>query len=554
MKKATEDKLMSASNVLSLFAGLGLFLFGMKLMGDGLERAAGNRLKRLLEIITHNRMLAMLAGLIITAVIQSSSATTVMVVGFVNAGLLSLTQAVGVIMGANIGTTVTSLMLSVKIDFAAIFACIGLILTNLPDKHQTARQFGSVTMGLGILFVGMNTMSSAMAPLRDWQVFQDLMVSINNPFLGVLVGAGITAIIQSSSASVGILQALAGVGAIPFSNAVYILFGQNIGTCVTALISCVGTSTTAKRAAVVHLLFNVIGTIIFVIISMLLPFAEWMQMLAPDNIRLQIALTHVVFNITTTTLLLPLARVLEKTACMLVRDGKAAPVEVMKLQYFDERLLKTPPIAAAQLFNEVQRMGDIAMSNFASAVDCFREWDENKAREITRNEDVLDFLNKEITAALVEVKGLDLNEQDTRLVGSLFHVVNDMERIGDHSQNILEGAQLRHAEEIKFSSKAIGELEQLSSMVHQQLETAMQLFREQRNYGAAYDSVEPAEEEIDNLTEALRAHHVDRLKNRKCSARNGMIYLDLLTNLERIGDHAENIATSVDRPVPANVW
>ena len=543
----TEETIVSVMNVLSLLGGLGLFLFGMRIMGEGLEKAAGNRLKRILEIVTHNRLLAALAGVAITAVIQSSSATTVMVVGFVNANLLTLTQAVGVIMGANIGTTVTSLMLSIKIDFAAVFAFLGLILMAVNGrKHPAASQFGQVAMGLGILFVGMNTMSGAMKPLQDWQLFKDAMISISNPVLGVLVGMVITAVLQSSSASVGILQALAGEGLIPLQTSIFILFGQNIGTCVTALIACAGTSSTAKRAAVVHLLFNVIGTVLFVLIAVLFPFAELIEAMAPGNFRLQIALTHVIFNVASTAIMLPAAKVLEQIACLIVRDDGVV-YEAMKLKYFDERLLNTPAIAAQQLFKEVQRMGDIAMNNYAGAVALFHDWDPERAEEIRRNEEVLDFLNHEITSCLVEVKGLDLNDEDTRLVGSLFHVVNDIERVGDHSMNMMEAAETKFNEEVRFSGKAFAELEDLAERVSRQLQTGMELFRRQSNDPAALQTVEDDEEEIDNLTEALREHHVERLKNRKCSAKNGMLYLDLLTNLERIGDHAENIATSVDR-------
>ena len=545
---------MSFMNVLSLLGGLGLFLFGMKIMGDGLEKAAGNRLKKILGYVTHNRFLAMLAGIVITAVIQSSSATTVMVVGFVNASLISLTQAVGVIMGANIGTTVTSLLLSVKIDFAAVFACIGLLLTMLPKKYNTARQFGDICLGLGILFVGMNTMSSAMKPLQDWDVFKNAMTGITNPIVGVLVGAIITAVLQSSSASVGILQALAGEGLIPLQGSMFILFGQNIGTCVTALIACSGATTAAKRAAVVYLLFNVIGAVLFTVLAVLLPIDQWIIALAPDNLRLQIAFIHIIFNVTTTALLLPAAKVLEKIACLVVRQKYDTLVEgePMRLQYFDERLLKTPPIAAAQLFKEVQRMGDIAMSNFTGAMACFENWDESKADEIARNEEVLDFLNKEITSCLVEVRGLDLNEKDAHMVGTLFHVVNDWERVGDHAVNVLDAARLRKTEEIKFSAKAVAELENLSGMVMDQLNTAVAMFLAQSTDPTAFRAVEDVEEEIDNLTEALREHHVERVKNKKCSAKNGMLYLDILTNLERIGDHAENIATSTERLVPVN--
>ncbi len=544
---------MSVMNVLSLLGGLGLFLFGMKIMGEGLERAAGSRLKRLLELVTHNRVLAMLAGVLITALIQSSSATTVMVVGFVNASLLSLTQAVGVIMGANIGTTVTSLLLSVKLDFGSIFACVGLLLSCLPSRFRTAKQFGQVTMGLGILFVGMNTMSSAMAPLRDWPVFRDAMTSISNPLLGVFIGALITAILQSSSASVGILQALAGEGLIPLEFAMFILFGQNIGTCVTSLIACAGTSANAKRAAVVHLLFNVIGTVLFVMLALVLPLAEWVQGLSAGNLRLQIALIHILFNVVTTAVLLPASALLERAARLLVKDAPETG-ESMRLKYFDERLLKTPPIACGQLFREVQRMGDIARGNLSGAMACFTSWDEMREQEIEHNEAVLDFLNREITSALVEVNGLELNDHDTRLIGSLFHVVNDLERVGDLSINILDAARQKVQEEIRFSGKAVSEVEELSQLVIGQLDNALEMFRAQSDDGERIDAIEMTEQNIDDTVEALRGHHLERLKNRKCSAKNGMLYMDLLTNLERIADHAENVATSVDHETPVGMW
>ena len=553
---------MGIMDVLKLFAGLGLFLFGMNIMSEGLEKAAGKQLKNMLGVVTKNRFLQVVVGFVITVLMQSSSATTVMLVGFVNAGIMQLTQAVGVIMGANIGTTVTALMLSVDIGFEIIFCFCGLILLFLPSKRfKGAKQFVPVVIGLGILFIGMEYMSSAMVPLRSSQVFKDAIQNVSNPILGVLIGAGITALLQSSAASIGILQALAGAGLIPFQTCIFILFGQNIGTCVTAVIACVGTNATAKRTAMVHLLFNVIGTVIFVIIACILPLADWITMLAPGNpadpanvqnmIKLWIALTHIVFNLITTAMLLPFASTLEKMACSLI-PADSGTGEAMRLIHFDSRLLKTPAVAAEQLFNEVQRMGGIALANFRSAMACFEQWDEEKAAELTRNEDVLDFLNKEITTFLVEVKGLDLDEQDTLLVGSLFHVVNDMERVGDHAQNILEAAQLRQQEDVKFSEKAVQELEELSTLVTTQLERALELFRTRITAGPEITEVEEREEEIDNITEALRQHHVDRLKAHKCSAKNGMIYLDILTNLERIGDHAENIATSVDKVLPSH--
>ena len=543
---------MGWMDVCTLFGGLGLFLFGMKMMGEGLERAAGKGLQRLLNALTSNRLLAVLVGIGVTAVIQSSSATTVMVVGFVNAGLLSLGQAIGVIMGANIGTTVTSLMLSVKLDFGVIFASIGMVLI-FAGRKEKIRQTGNILMGLGILFIGMNTMSAAMVPLRDWEPIHVLMTSFSNPVLGVLVGAGITAIIQSSSASVGILQVLAGQGLIGMDGAIFILFGQNIGTCVTALIASAGTSHTAKRAAVVHLLFNVLGTALFITLALLLPVAGWVTALAPNNIRLQIALTHVAFNIGTTIVLLPLAKVLERLSWVVVR-GVDEPREAMRMTHFDVRLLATPPIAVSQLFKEVCRMGELADRNFKAAMRCFLDEDLTVIRQVNDTEDVLDYLNQEITTNLVEVKALDLDDRDLHLVGTLFHVINDLERIGDHSINILEAAQKRVEEKVKFSAKAEQELADMHLRISHMVDQSLHIFCNQLTDPDILAGVENEEQAVDDLTAALREHHVERLKNRKCSARNGMLYLDMLTNLERIADHATNIAGSVDKPHGASVW
>jgi len=547
--------------ILQLLAGLGLFLYGMNTMSDGLERVAGKQLKSLLGTVTKNRFLQVFLGFVITVLMQSSSATTVMLVGFVNAGVMALSQAVGCIMGANIGTTLTVLMMSIDLPFEYIFCFVGCVLLFLPSKFKKLKGISPVIFGVGALFIGMMFMSDAMKPLRNWEVFTNALKAVNNPIIAVLIGAAITALIQSSAASIAILLPLAQMGFISFEMCMFILFGQNIGTCVTAVLACLGTSSTSKRVACVHLLFNVIGTIFFVVMTLLLKavnifdFAGFIESIVPNievdglmvpNTKLMISVTHIIFNTVTTLLLLPFCKQLEKLACLIIRDGSEKG-ETMKLLHFDPRMLMTPAVAVEQLFNEVQRMGGIARANFNRAMECFDEWNDEKASEINRNEDVLDFLNKEITTCLVEVKGLDLNEDDTRLVGSLFHVVNDMERIGDHAQNILEAAQLRQQEDIKFSPKAIQELDTLSEMVNGQLDLAMKNFREQIAGEASRKVVETTEQQIDDMTEALRQHHVDRLKQHKCSAKNGMIYLDILTNLERIGDHAENIATSVDK-------
>ena len=339
-------------------------------------------------------------------------------------------------MGANIGTTVTSLMLSVKLDFGVIFAVIGLIFLLLSGR-SSFKMLGQIFIGLGILFVGMQTMTGAMEPMREWEGFRTMITEVSNPLLGVIIGALITALLQSSSASIGILQALASANLIGLHSSIFILFGQNIGTCITALLASIGTNKTARRAAVVHLLFNVIGSAIFIVIALMLPFATWIEQLAGDNLRLQIALAHIIFNVTTTAILLPTSRLLEKAAYFVIR-GQDKQEEPMRLTYFDDRLFSTPPIAAKQLFHEVTRMGELVKQNFAFSMDYFFKQKDIPLDEFDNRENVIDFLNTEVTAKLIELRGMTLAARDVHLMGSLFHVVNDLERIGDHAVNITE--------------------------------------------------------------------------------------------------------------------
>lgn len=535
---------MEVMTVFSLLGGLGLFLFGIKTMGDGLEQAAGSKMKRLLEALTRNKFTAVLVGLLVTAVIQSSSATTVMVVGFVNAGLLSLSKAIGVIMGANIGTTVTSLMLSVKLNFGILFTAVGAIC-QLAGNRSSFKLLGQIMMGLGILFVGMDAMTAAMEPLRDWQGFRDMMELAKNPLVGVLAGAGVTALLQSSSASVGILQALAATGAISLQASLFILFGQNIGTCVTALLASVGANRTAKRAAVVHLLFNVIGAALFIVLALVLPLASWIETLAGANLRLQIAFAHIIFNVVTTLLLLPLSGLLERLAYLVVR-GEDKQQEPMRLEYFDARLFSTPPVAVQQLFREVQRMADIVAVNYRFAMQYYFAPKDLAVDEFDNREQVIDYLNAEITQNLIELKGLNLRADDIRLVGSLFHVVNDLERIGDHSMNIVEIGSARKKEKLRFSGKAEREIEELSGIVTSMLDKSIHIVKRQITDVEIIGEVIELESQVDKLCEALADHHVDRVKNKKCTPRNGMLYLDMLNNLERIADHADNLASSVE--------
>jgi phosphate:Na+ symporter len=459
---------------------------------------------------------------------------------------MDLFQAVGVIMGANIGTTVTSLMLSVKLDFGTIFAAAGLIFL-LGGKRPSLKMLGQIFMGLGVLFIGMKTMTGAMEPMQSWEGFRRMMTEVGNPILGVLVGALITALLQSSSASIGILQALAASNLIGLHGAVFILFGQNIGTCITAMLASIGTSRTAKRAAIVHLLFNVIGATLFIIITLTLPFTDWIIQLAGDNLRLQIAFAHVIFNVTTTLILLPMSSVLEKLSRLIIR-GEDKLEEPMRLTYFDDRLFSTPPIAAKQLFREVIRMGELVKTNFTFAMEYFFSPKELPAEEFNNRENVIDFLNAEVTAKMIELRGMTLSSRDVHLMGSLFHVVNDLERIGDHATNIVEIGASRRKLKTKFSPKAEHEIESLYVIVNRMVTQSIEIVDKQIIDPEDIARVETDEAEVDRLCEELADHHVERVKNRKCTPKNGMLYMDLLNNLERIADHADNLATSVDAP------
>lgn len=537
---------MQFMDALKLFSGLALFLYGIKEMGEGLEKAAGYRMQRLLEVLTKNKFSAVLVGALVTGVIQSSSATTVMVVGFVNAGLLPLRNAIGVIMGANIGTTVTSLMLSVKLDFGVIFAVLGLIFL-LFGGRSNLKMLGQIFIGLGILFVGMETMTAAMEPMRDWEGFRTMITGVSNPVLGVIVGALITALLQSSSASIGILQALASAGLIGLHSSVFILFGMNIGTCITALLASIGTSKTAHRAALIHLMFNVIGSALFILIAITFPFADWIIGMAGDNLRLQIALAHIVFNATTTLILLPMSGLLEKAAYFIIR-GKDKMEEPMRLTFFDDRLFSTPPIAAQQLFREVIRMSELVKANYTFAMDYFFSQKEEKLDEFDNRENVIDYLNSEVTAKLIELRGMTLSSRDVHLMGSLFHVVNDLERIGDHSVNITEIATARRKSKKEFSNKAIHELETLHGIINTALDQAIDIVKRQILDPAVIKKVTDLEKQIDAMCDEMTNRHMDRVKAKKCAPTNGILFLDLLNNMERIGDHAENLAISVDEP------
>jgi phosphate:Na+ symporter len=535
---------MSVANILSMAGGLGLFLFGIRTMGDGLENAAGAKLKRMLEVLTGNRFLAVLVGFVVTAIIQSSTATTVMVVGFVNAGMMSLAQAVGVIMGANIGTTVTSLLIALNFSSVAAAAVLVGVILMLASKKTVVKNLGAIFTGFGLLFLGIDMMSDSMAPLRDSAGFMNFIVTVSEsplrPLFGIILGIVMTAVLQSSSASVGVLQTLAMQGLVPLKFSVFVLFGQNIGTCLTALFSTVGAKKNSKRAAVIHLLFNVIGTGIFILIALLTPYVEWIEKLSPDPMA-QIAISHIVFNIVSTVVMFPFAKVLVKLSCLLV-PGKDDSESEMHCKFIDDRLLNTPPFAVMQVSKEVARMAKLARDNFETSAHALINRSDKDLDKVMENEEIINYLNHHITSYLVKLNALDITDSDSDYIARVFHAINDIERVGDHAINLAEAAQHNIGEGLKFSDPAREELNQLCGSVVTLLERSMAAFDNQSLSDNEAKELSDLEEHIDDLTLECQDSHIFRLNRKECNTEAGMLYLNTITDFERVGDHAINIA------------
>lgn len=532
---------MTLSMTMSLLGGLALFLYGMKLMGEGLEKAAGDRLKRLLESLTRNPLMGLLVGVVFTMIIQSSSATTVMVVGFVNAGLLDLMQATGVILGANIGTTVTAWIVAgfQATAFMPLILLIGVAMMMFLKKLKLQR-IGQVVAGFGMLFVGMGMMSDAMKPLAESTEFARLMTAFSNPIMALLVGVAVTAIIQSSSASVGILEMLAIQGLVPLETSLYIIMGTNIGTCVTAMLSAVGATRTAKRAALIHLMFNVLGTLVVFILVSLLPVSTWIGHISGP--ALQIAVAHTSFKVFEVLCFVLLRKWLVKLVMILV-PGEDKQGEDKSLKFLDDRILSTPPIAVAQICKEIERMGDIAIANLTRAMDAFFNKDSSLINEVEQSEDVVNYLNHEITRYMVAAAQLDLPASDVEQLGEMFHVVNDLERIGDHAENMAEYAKSRIDEEIPFSEDGLAELRDMLDKTVALFKLSMEAFHTRDQH--LLPRVLVQEENIDDMEKTLQQSHVDRLTRGACTPRSGMIFSDMLSNLERVADHATNVAFSI---------
>lgn len=532
--------------IISLLGGLGLFLFGMKMMGDGLENAAGDKLKGIFDKITSNPIKGILTGTIVTAIIQSSSATTVMVVGFVNAGLMNLYQAAAVIMGANIGTTITAQLITVDFDnFAPIFIAVGAFIV-LFSKKSKVKEVGHIILGFGILFFGLNEMSGAMSPLKDSEVFKSLIMGLNGRvLLGVLIGVVMTAILQSSSASTGILVALAGTGSLPLRVAIPILLGNNIGTCVTALISSIGTSKTAKKAAMLHLTIKIIGTIIFLIIPLSVITDVVLRISpteGPTAVAKQIANAHTLFNVVNTIILLPFIKYLVAFVDRLIpgEDERATS----GVHFIDDRLLETPTIAFGQATNEIVRMGEKAKENLQIAMEAFLNSKEESIKTVYKNEKNINQLEEEITDYLIKLSNTELGEEQRRDLASYFHVVNDIERIGDHAENIADLADEMISKELDITKEAMDEVKVMFDHTIQTIDKSIDCFK---NYSKSkVEIVMDMEEEIDFMEKKLRQSHIKRLNAGSCTGITGTIFLDLIGNLERIGDHSVNIAEIID--------
>ena len=543
---------MDIFDILTMIGGLCLFLFGMNIMGEALERAAGNSLRTLLGKLTTKRMLGFLTGLAVTAVIQSSSATTVMVVGFVNSSLLTLGQAINVIMGANVGTTVTSWLLSLSgiegdnlfiqllkpTSFTPVLALIGIIYYMF-IKDSKKKDVGLILLGFATLMFGMDTMSGAVKGLRNEAWFTDLFLLFTNPVLGVIAGAVLTAVIQSSSASVGILQALSATGAVSYAAAIPIIMGQNIGTCVTAMLSSVGATKNAKRTAIVHLLFNVIGTVVCLILFLI---ADWFfspAILGESATHFGIAICHTIFNVACTALLLPSGNLLEKLVCRIVPDAKE-PETVSEL---DERLFATPPVALQRCRNVTGEMADAAAATLNAAVSSLMTFTPELAEQVRELEEKTDHYEDILGTYLVKLSTLKISAADSNEAAMLLKALNDFERVGDHALNLVEAAEELQEKNLRFTDAAKHELSVLIRAVEEIVELSFSAFRDS-DLRKAYQ-VEPLEQVIDDLKEKMRVHHILRLQQGLCSIETGFVWSDLLTALERVGDHCSNIAGCV---------
>lgn len=542
---------MGISEILSLCGGLALFLYGMHMMSSGLEAAAGDRMKQMLEKLTSNTIMGVVIGTVITALIQSSSATTVMLVGFVNSGIMDLSQTVGIIMGANIGATMNGVLLAVGIgDIAPAFAFIGVCLIQF-TKDEKKNHIGEIIAGLGILFIGMNMMSSSMSALRNSPMFIGFLSSCSNPILAILVGTVFTALIQSSSASVGILQALAVSGVVDLHTGIYLMFGFTIGTCITAAIASIGTTANAKRTTVIHFLFNVIGTVIFVIFCQTMPVVDWIIRLTPNSPASQVANAHVIFKVVTTLILLPFSKQLVNLSVILIKDKKEdkRPTLMERAKLTAGYSMGTSAIIIRNIRDEINYMYDIAKKNVELSYDAVINNSSENMKVIRENEDHLDELNASISEYISNVLSIPMSRQDSDIITGYFRIVGNIERIGDHADNFAGYSRFFISRGLTMSDAAVDEVRHMKSLTVDTMEFLEGDRRE--DAGTMLINVSRGEQDIDDMTDEYRNRQMDRMRDGVCTAEVSVIYSEMLTDFERIGDHLLNIAEDFSKMYPA---
>ena len=535
---------MTLTDFMGLLGGLALFLYGMQMMSSGLESAAGNKMKQILEKLTANRFLGVAVGAVITAIIQSSSATTVMVVGFVNSGMMTLRQAVWIIMGANIGTTITGQLIALDVGALAPFIAFVGVAMVVFMKNEKLHHFGNIFAGLGVLFIGMDMMGAAMKPLSNSEEFVSLLTKFENPALGILAGTVFTALIQSSSASVGILQALANSGVIQLSSSAFVLFGMNIGTCITALLAAIGTNRNARRTTVIHISFNVIGTIVFTTLCIVTPLVSFMENLTPTNPSAQIANLHTTFNLVTSILLIPFGGLLTKFAEKVLPDRGETLEEgsvhyLLNLSHINADNLGVTAISTEGIKKELLRMLDMAKENVVSAFTVFGTKDTEKFKEIEKREEYVDFLNKEIAKYITRAAAFENTQSGSQVFNSYFTMTSNIERLSDHAVNIAGYSRILEEKNVKFSEMAQGEIKELQSICQKLFEL---LQEDYKDVIAWHTKVACMEQRIDDVTRDFRNNMYKRIHEGTCSDEGSILFSEMLTDFERIGDHALNIS------------
>ena len=542
---------MDITNLFIVLGGLGLFFFGMKLMGDGLELAAGNKLRILLEKITANKYLGMLVGLVVTAVIQSSSATAAMVVGFTNAGLMELAQTVGILFGSKIGTCMTSVLLSFDMSSVVpLFIFVGVIVIMFVKKNNY-KYYGQIVAGFGILFYGMSMMSGALKALNTPAVagepgmLDTILSSVNNPFIGLLLGVAVTAVIQSSSASVGILMALGAAGAITIDQAIFIVYGMNIGACMPAFLSAMGAKRNAKQVAIINLLITFFGAVLLVPVTMILPVSSMIEGILPGRVAAQISAAHIFFNVVNMVVLMPLSTLMVKLTQKILPYHEDPEKDKMAVEFIDNRILTTPPMAVLQCEKEVARMTRLVQKNYNRALIAFFERDKSSIDKVLEREKVIDFLSKSITDYIVKINGLDIEDHDRQVVAAMYSAIQDLERIGDHAENIVEYTRKIIEDNLYFTDSALEEMRDICEKCRTLMELSFAMFNAQGGSPELIERIIQVEDSVDECKDDYKNAHIARMNAGECNADTGTVFLNMLIDIERVGDHAINVAFAI---------